>query len=154
MLMLYCSTVFFPHSRINEFNKAWRVSDSARRLIYNLLRSPPGLWEALKICYNESKPQDAGFGLLSVSRYLCSKIPPSCEITSGRFDSKKHVISMIIMKDNVLKENNCQVFSISSQSLTLSALTMDNMEGDYFVVGNELVDGDDLWKEIQAMFFG
>lgn len=61
---------------------------------------------------------------------------------------------MIIMKDNVLKENNCQVFSISSQSLTLSALTMDNMEGDYFVVGNELVDGDDLWKETQAMFFG
>lgn len=45
-----------------------------------------------------------------------------------------------------------EVFSISSQSQTLSALTMDNMEGDYFVVGHELVDGDDLWKEIQAMF--
>lgn len=29
---------------------------------------------------------------------------------------------------------------------------MDNMDGDYFVVGNELVDGDDLWKEIEAGF--
>lgn len=41
-------------------DEAWRVGDSARRLIYNLLRSPTGLWEALKLCYNESKPQDAG----------------------------------------------------------------------------------------------
>lgn len=44
--------------------KAWRVGDSTRRLIYNLLRSPPGLWDALKECYNVSKPELAGpFGL-------------------------------------------------------------------------------------------
>ena len=30
-------------------------------------------------------------------------------------------------------------------------MTMENMDGDYFVVGTELVDGTgDLWKEIQA----
>ncbi len=30
-------------------------------------------------------------------------------------------------------------------------MTMENMDGDYFVVGTELVDGaGDLWKEIQA----
>lgn len=31
-----------------------------RRLIYNLLRCPSGLWEALKICYSGSKPEHAG----------------------------------------------------------------------------------------------
>ncbi|CAK9107144.1 Uncharacterized protein SCF082_LOCUS49885 [Durusdinium trenchii] len=64
--------------KCNFKKHAWRVSDPTRRLIYNLLRSPVGLWDALKICYNESKPQDA-------------------------------------------------------------ALTMDNLDDDYFVVGNELV---------------
>ena len=58
-------------------------------MIYNLLRSPKGLWDALKECYNESKPQDA-------------------------------------------------------------ALTMENMDGDFFVVGTELVDSPENWKEIQA----
>ena len=71
--------------------KTWRVTDNTRRLIYNLLRSPPGLWEALKTCYNESKPQDA-------------------------------------------------------------ALTMDNINGDYFVVGNEFAESPENWKEIQARF--
>eukprot|EP00435_Cladocopium_sp_Y103_P022359 s514_g5.t1 len=65
---------------IADYNKsAWRVTDTMRKLIYNLLRSPKGLWDALKICYNESKPQDA-------------------------------------------------------------ALTMENMDGDFFVVGTELVE--------------
>lgn len=27
---------------------------------------------------------------------------------------------------------------------------MDNLDDDYFVVGNELVESPDLWKEIQA----
>ena len=40
--------------------QAWRVNDATRRLIYNLLRSPPALWEALKVCYNEDKPELAG----------------------------------------------------------------------------------------------
>ena len=40
--------------------KGWRVTDSMRRLIYNLLRCPSGLWEALEICYSESKPEHAG----------------------------------------------------------------------------------------------
>lgn len=71
--------------------QAWRVIDTTRRLIYNLLRSPKGLWDSLKICYNESKPQDA-------------------------------------------------------------ALTMENMDGDFFVVGTELVDSPENWKEIQASY--
>ena len=41
-------------------SKGWRVNDSTRRLIYNLLRSPKGLWTALKLCYNETKPELAG----------------------------------------------------------------------------------------------
>ena len=40
--------------------QGWRVGDSTRRLIYNLLRSPAALWDALKECYNESKPEHAG----------------------------------------------------------------------------------------------
>ncbi|CAL1160103.1 unnamed protein product [Cladocopium goreaui] len=41
-------------------HRTWRVNDATRRLIYNLLRSPPALWEALKLCYNEDKPELAG----------------------------------------------------------------------------------------------
>ncbi|CAK9033935.1 unnamed protein product [Durusdinium trenchii] len=74
--LLFASVADYNKSVGNH--RAWRVSDPTRRLIYNLLRSPVGLWDALKICYNESKPQDA-------------------------------------------------------------ALTMDNLDDDYFVVGNELV---------------
>lgn len=42
------------------FAKSWRVSDATRRLIYNLLRSPAGLWDALKECYNDNKPELSG----------------------------------------------------------------------------------------------
>ena len=37
-----------------------------------------------------------------------------------------------------------------SYLLTLAALTMENMDGDFFVVGNELVESPPLWKEIQV----
>ncbi|CAK9075895.1 unnamed protein product, partial [Durusdinium trenchii] len=68
----------------------WRVADTTRRLIYNLLRCPTALWEALKACYNESKPEQA-------------------------------------------------------------ALTMENMDGDYFVPGTELLEnGPKIWQDIQA----
>lgn len=46
-------------------SKAWRVGDSTRKLIYNLLRSPKGLLDALKACYNESKPEHAGWVFFS-----------------------------------------------------------------------------------------
>lgn len=29
-------------------------------------------------------------------------------------------------------------------------MTMENLDGDYFVVGNELVDAPANWKEMQA----
>ncbi|CAK9096217.1 Uncharacterized protein SCF082_LOCUS45183, partial [Durusdinium trenchii] len=61
------------------------------RLIYNLLRCPTALWEALKACYNESKPEQA-------------------------------------------------------------ALTMENMDGDYFVPGTELLEnGPKIWQDIQTV---
>ncbi|CAL1152588.1 unnamed protein product [Cladocopium goreaui] len=77
---------------IADYNKTgWRVTDSMRRLIYNLLRCPSGLWEALKICYSESKPEHA-------------------------------------------------------------AMTMENMEGDYFVPGTELLENvPKIWKDIQEI---
>lgn len=38
-------------------------------------------------------------------------------------------------------------------SWPLPALTMENMEGDYFVVGTELMEGaKSPWKELQAGF--
>lgn len=36
--------------------------------------------------------------------------------------------------------------------LTLAALNMDNLEGDYYVPGTSLELGDGVWKEIQARF--
>ena len=60
---------------------------------------------------------------------------------------------MMLIYLNFIERYYWSIIANCSQSLTLSALTMDNMDGDYFVVGYELVDGDDLWKEIQASFF-
>ena len=37
-----------------------------------------------------------------------------------------------------------------SKLLSLTALNMDNLEGDYYVPGNELDTGDGIWREIQA----
>ena len=39
---------------------------------------------------------------------------------------------------------------IMPQLLSLTALNMENLEGDYYVPGNELDVGDGMWKEIQA----
>ena len=103
---------------IIHFTQAWRVSDPTRRLIYNLLRSPVGLWDALKICYNESKPQDAG------SICLAERLKEMILVWTKWFNHPYHK--------------------------ALTALTMDNLDDDYFVVGNELVESPDLWKEIQA----
>ena len=42
---------------------------------------------------------------------------------------------------------------VSMPTIVLAALTMENMEGDYFVVGHELVEtSNSLWKEIQARY--
>ena len=36
------------------------------------------------------------------------------------------------------------------QLLSLAALNMENLEGDYYVPGTELDSGDGIWKEMQA----
>lgn len=39
---------------------------------------------------------------------------------------------------------------IMPQLSSLTALNMENLEGDYYVPGNELDSGDGIWREIQA----
>jgi len=36
------------------------------------------------------------------------------------------------------------------QLLSLAALNMENLEGDYYVPGTELDSGEGIWKEMQA----
>lgn len=42
-------------------------------------------------------------------------------------------------------------FLLTSYSFPLAAMNMENLEGDYYVPGNELDLGDGVWKEIQAI---
>ena len=43
--------------------------------------------------------------------------------------------------------------SVYCASLGLSAMNMENLEGDYFVPGTELHTEPGLWKDIQAQLY-
>lgn len=79
----------------------------------------------LKSIYNDTKPELAGrivILLLSIFKVVVS------EKTSSTFFN----------------------FLLTSYSFPLAAMNMENLEGDYYVPGNELDLGDGVWKEIQA----